>query len=155
MLNDESFKIALIATTVVAILLGALALRRLKTKREGASALKVKVEDYYDEEYLGVIEVASGQKHVFPIYLVQKLDLKAEKKLSEIQIAVYVTAEFNYAEFHFSEQEAEAFLGTMERALPDFQAASARQKLREALEQGSVTTIYVSPAYAELLGQDE
>lgn len=106
------------------------------------------VEDYYDEECMGVIEVVSGKRHVFPNMLVQQSDVKTEKGESPARIAEFMTAEFNYAEFRFSEQQVAVFIDTMAKALTDFQAAHARQKLRDAIETGSLTTIYVCPDYA-------
>ena len=97
---------------------------------------------------MGVVEVKSGRKHVFPNTLIQQLEVKLEKDAPEIRVSVYVTAEFNNTEFHFSQQQVDTFIEIMEKALPDFNAKSARQALRHAISTGENSTLYISQDYA-------
>lgn len=114
-----------------------------------ASIEKIAVEDFYDDTSMGCKEVLTGQKHVFPLCLVQQIDVGIEPSRGEQLVTLYVTAEFNYAEFNFDQSSADAFVCTMEKSLPSFDGVHARARISEALTSGQGATIYVSPNYPD------
>ena len=123
------------------------ALFSLHRSRSKESRAPVECEDYYDGSSMGVREVLTGNLHVFPLSLVQQIDIAVCTPIAPV-LSVSVTAEFHRADFTFDEAAAEQFLVTMAPTLEGFDLADARSAVSRAFSSGSAATIYVSPHYS-------
>jgi hypothetical protein len=147
MSDVSSFVLALAFAASVGLY--AIVTQRVIDRRNRLRAKKIEVEGYYDHECMGVREVLSGDKHVFPICLVQQIDVFNGSSTPLGYVSVDVTAEFHSASFNFSLSECEGFVQTMERVLPCFEGTRAREQVRNAFESGDIETVYISPWYLE------
>jgi hypothetical protein len=118
-------------------------------RKDGVVEAPVEYQDYYDESTMGTREVLSGIKHVFPIGLVQQIDISTQNRSHKNVLSVLVTAEFHRADFNFDAVAAEKFIVTMEQALDGFDINFARSAVSQAFLSGADATIYISPHYQQ------
>jgi hypothetical protein len=142
--------LALGGALLAGILLVWLFLRRAEGRGTKDVPLKLpQFVSYYDSEALGVREIDSNKKHLFPLYLVQQIDIGREESQGPERIVVHVAAEFNSAEYVFDNAEAEAFFTTVSGALSGFDVVAAREAVSRTLQTGKGATIYASPHYPD------